>query len=413
MRQAEIVSIGSELLNGFTLNTNAHWLAQKFNDIGFKTLRVTSIEDDRLAIFEVLAQIEKRGTSLVIFTGGLGPTIDDITKKVISEYFEMPLTLDSQTLIHVEKLFKQKNVTMPEVNKFQAYIPLGSTPLFNEYGTAPGMWIEKGEQVFVFLPGVPYEMKHIFETQVVPRITTTNTEKIRYQTITTRGIGESSLMEKISTWQQKCIDLGFELAYYPSPKTVKLRLSKYTDSQDTFDFLVKPLVTELKGLIPTYFVVAANFRLEELVAQKLLSKNQTLCTVESCTGGYIAHLITTMAGSSAYFNGGIVSYQNKIKSDLVGVQQTHFSKVGAVSEEVVIEMARNGRRLLQSDYCVSTSGIAGPTGATDIKPVGLVWIAVATPDKVIAKQFQFGKDRKSNIQLFSQYALDFLLSHIQ
>lgn len=412
MLTSEIISIGSELLNGFTLNSNAHWIAQKFNELGYKTIRMTSIEDQKDDIFNILSEAKQRKANIVVCTGGLGPTLDDITKACIAEYFESPLETDADTLVHIERIFSKKGVPMVDINRFQALIPKNSIALFNEYGTAPGIWLAKNDQVFIFLPGVPYEMRNIFETQVMPRIRTNHEAKVRYQTITTRGIGESSLMVKIQDWEKEALVKQLDLAYYPSPKTVKLRLSKYTQTQEEFDAVVKPMVISLKQLIPENFVVAANFRLEELVAQKLLSKKQTLCTVESCTGGYISHLITTMPGSSAYFNGSIVSYQNNIKSHVVGVNFEHFNTVGAVSEEVVLEMAQKGRLILESDYCVSTSGIAGPTGATDTKPVGLVWIAVATPSKVVAKKFQFGKDRKNNIQLFAQYALDFLLTEM-
>lgn len=409
---AEILSIGSELLNGFTLNTNAHWLARKLTDAGFKTTRTTTIQDQKEVILQTLQELTHRRAQVIICTGGLGPTIDDITKATVAEFFNRKLVLDQHVLKHVQHIFSSRGIPMPEVNQYQAYVPEGCVVLFNEYGTAPGIWIEHHGQIFVFMPGVPYEMKYIFEHQVLPRIQPKSETKMRYVTITTRGIGESALMEKIKLWEEKALSQGLDVAYYPSPKSVKLRLSKETPSLDIFDAVTKPLILELQPLIAKYYVSTENLKLEEILAQKLLQRKQTVCTVESCTGGYIAHILTSIPGSSQFFNGSIVSYQNHIKSTLVGVQEQHFNTVGAVSEEVVMEMAQNGRRLLQSDFCVSTSGIAGPTGATETKPVGLVWVGVATPDKVIAKKFQFGKDRKGNIQLFAHYAIDFLLSEM-
>ncbi len=413
LTNAEVISIGSELLNGFTLNTNAHWISGQLTDLGIKLTRVTAVEDTKDAIVSILQEAIHRDTKIIICTGGLGPTLDDITKKTIADFFNRTLELDTNVLEHVKNLFHKRNIPMPEVNVLQAHVPSGSKALHNEYGTAPGIYIEENDKHFFFLPGVPYEMKYIFLEHITPMIKKYCLEgKMYYKTITTRGIGESALMEILSEWEQEVLKDGIDLCYYPSTRMVKLRLSKISINQEQFEKYIQQHIISLKHKILPYWIGTENIRLEELLGNMLKTNKASLGTVESCTGGYLAHLITSVSGSSEYFKGSIVSYDNEVKTNIVGVQEDLIQLHGAVSEEVVMQMAKSGLHRLNVDYCIATSGIAGPNGGTPEKPVGTIWMAIAGKNLMKAKKMVFGKDRLNNIQLFSFYALDYLMNEL-
>lgn len=405
--KAEIISIGDELLIGQVVNTNASWMAEQLSDSGIYLQRIVTIADEPKALSDALSDAISR-TQFVLLTGGLGPTADDVTKPALCSFFDTRLVFHEPTLKHVEALFKRRNFPLTDRNRQQAWLPEACTPLTNSVGTAPGMWFEKEGSVIVSLPGVPFEMKTLMEEEVLPRIKALFSE-MHYlrKTIMTSGVGESFLADQIKDWENALPNF-LKLAYLPQPGIVRLRLSgRHAD----LEFLQKSLKTEtekLHKLIPHLIYGYDDEPLEQVIGRLLIEKNASLSTAESCTGGYIAHLITSIAGSSAYFKGSIVAYYNQVKENQLEVSATSLEKHGAVSQEVVEQMALGIRTKMNTTYSLATSGIAGPDGGTAEKPVGTIWIALAGPDFVKSKLFHFGEHRGRNIRRSALTALEIL-----
>lgn len=403
--KAEIISIGDELLIGQVVNTNATWIASELNKNGIEVGRITAIKDSGSEISEAL---EKSREDIVILTGGLGPTKDDITKGVLCNYFNSKLIFHTPTFENIKSLFGKRNYPLTQVNKNQALIPDNCYPLFNKYGTAPGMWFETGEKVVISLPGVPFEMKSLVTNELIPKLKQNfNLKNIIHRTIMTIGVGESMLAEKISDWENN-LPPHIKLAYLPQPGIVRLRLSTYNSNNELASSEIESYITKLKDIIPDKIFGFDDVSLEQVVGNLLSEKGKTLATAESCTGGYIAHLITSISGSSDYFKGSVVSYANDVKINQLNVAPSDIDVHGAVSKEVVEQMAIGGRKLLNTSYCLATSGIAGPNGGTEDKPVGYVWIALATSESVSSKQYQFGEHRGRNIHRSALAALNML-----
>lgn len=403
---AEVLSIGDELLIGQTINTNASWIGQELSKIGARVIRVSTISDDKNEIFRALQNLHS-DTNCLIITGGLGPTKDDITKHTLCEFFETELEIHQPTLEKIQAYFAARNRPMLESNNLQAALPKDCTILVNNYGTASGMWFEKNGKIVISLPGVPYEMKGIMTEEAFPRLKAKfNLKAIFHKTAHTQGIGESFLAEKIKDWEDKVRYEGFGLAYLPSPGLVKLRITSYNGQSD--EVKIDTFFKELKELIPENLWGYENETLPEVVGKLLTKKCFTIGTVESCTGGLLANTIVSNAGASHYFTGSLVTYSNDQKHRLANVSIDSILNYGAVSEEVAIELANGGRERLGVDVCISTTGIAGPNGGTEEKPVGLVWIALAFKNKTLARKFQFGDNRERNMQMTTLTALNWL-----
>jgi len=402
----EILAIGDELLIGQTINTNASWLGQELSKIGARITRSLVIADDKNRILEALDQCYSE-TNCVIITGGLGPTKDDITKHTLCEYFETNLEIHQPTLAKIEAYFASRNRPMLESNIQQAALPVDCEILANNYGTAAGMLFEKNGRYCVSLPGVPYEMKGIVTEQLIPRLTQRFQLKAMYHyTALTQGIGESFLAEQISDWEDRIRERGFGLAYLPSPGLVKLRITSYEGKEDQADIM--EFFQELATRLPEAVFGYESDSLPE-VCGRLLTENQfSIGTVESCTSGLLAQQITSVSGASDYFMGSLLTYSNDLKHRLCDVSVNSILSQGAVSEQVALEMAENGAKKLGVDVCISTTGIAGPTGGSIDKPVGLVWIGLSISGKTVAKKFQFGDNRERNIQMTVLCALNWL-----
>ena len=409
--KAEIISIGDELLIGQVINTNASWMAVELNKNGIQVIKITAISDSGNEIKEAIANAEKKA-DIILLTGGLGPTKDDITKHVLADYFNSKMVFHEPTYEQVKSIFAMRKFNVTEVNKKQAEIPEACIPLFNQHGTAPGMWFEKSNKVLISLPGVPFEMKTLIENEVLPRLQSKfKLAHIFHKTIMTTGIGESALAEIIKNWENN-LPNNIKLAYLPQPGIVRLRLSATGSNKSKLEDEVNEYCRKINTIIPKIIFGYDDISLEEVVGKQLLSANRSLSTAESCTGGYIAHLITSISGSSNYFTGSVVSYSNSVKVKQLGVDSHILKKNGAVSCEVIEQMALGGKKQLNSDYCLATSGIAGPDGGTKDKPVGTIWIALATPSGVQSKLFHFGEHRGRNIRRASLAALNMLRTEL-
>ncbi len=405
--KAEIINIGDELLIGQVVNTNASWMAALLNKSGISVVQTTTIADDANAIKSTLDQALSRA-EIVLVSGGLGPTKDDITKKTLAEYFDSKFIFHEPTYAQVKKIFAARKFPVTEVNRQQAMIPEKCKPLFNKNGTAPGMWFEQNGKVVVSMPGVPFEMKAMMTEQVIPAIVSHfNLGTLVNKTVMTTGMPESMLAEKIKAWEDS-LPSHIKLAYLPQPGIVRLRLSGKGKDEQKLKAEIDLLVGKLKTLVPEIIFGYDDISLEEVVGQLLLKNKKTLSTAESCTGGYIAHLVTSIPGSSRYFEGSVVSYSNRIKTDLLGVHAGTLEERGAVSREVVVEMAEGARAKLKTDFSLAVSGIAGPDGGTEEKPVGTVWLALAGPDGTEAALFHFGEHRGRNIRRSALAALNML-----
>jgi len=415
--RAEILTIGDEILIGQITNTNSVWIAQELNLIGIKIVHMASVADEEAAIVNAFDNAASRA-DLVFITGGLGPTKDDITKKTFSNYFNAELVLDEKVLEHVSSFFIKRGKEVTEINRKQALIPKGCIVIHNPNGTAPGMWMKKDKTVFISMPGVPYEMKAMMTETILPKIKKENNlPHIYHKTVLTNGIGESALSEMIESWEDNLINNNIKLAYLPQLGVVRLRLSTTGPDKDILKNNIDSEIEKLKSIIDTYIFGYENYgeetpSLAELVSQLLREKKQTLALAESCTGGYISSMFTGIAGASEIFKGAIIPYTNKAKHDLLEVDEALFNTVGAVSRECVEQLAQNVLKKFGSDFALSVSGIAGPTGGTVDKPVGTVWIAVASKEKTLAFKFLFGDNRQRNIIMTSNYALNTLRKFI-
>ena len=406
--KAELITIGDELLIGQTIDTNGSWLAEQLNLLGITVSQISSIRDNREHIISSLQNAQSR-SELVILTGGLGPTNDDITKSTLCEFFDSELVLNEQVLEKIEAYFNSRSLKMIKVNSDQAMLPNNCQFLKNERGTASGMWFKKDGVDFISLPGVPYEMKGIFLDEILPVLKAQySISTVVNKTVKTQGIGESFLAEIIKDWEKKIIDSGLKLAYLPSPGIVKLRITAFGNNEAELSARIDDSIENLKKLIPKYIFGYEKDRIEEVVGQLLKEKGSSLSLAESCTGGNIAHLITGVSGSSNYFKGSVVAYSNDIKQQVLNVDPKSIQQNGAVSKQVVEQMATGVRNSFKSDYAIATSGVAGPTGGTKQKPVGTVWIAVAYNEGVVSKKFNFGNNRERNIQISSLSALNML-----
>jgi len=405
---AKIISIGDELLIGQVVNTNAAWLAEQLNKIGIKVDEILAISDDGKEIERVVKSAISRH-DLVITTGGLGPTKDDITKQCLARIFDAKMVLNEKVLANNTAFFKSRGFELTEINRKQAEVPGCCEVIENTCGTAPCMWFNTPNNgVLISLPGVPYEMKTIVERELLTRLKALNDGQIIiHKTVMTYGLGESFLSERIASWED-ALPENFKLAYLPKPGILRLRLSAFGTDENALNAEMARQLEGLQNLIPELIYGYDDESLEAVIFRLLKEKKQTLSVAESCTGGYIAHRITLMPGSSEVFNGSVVVYAYEAKQKLIDVTLETLEKYGAVSEQCVVEMAEGCNKLFNTDFAIAVSGIAGPGGATDEKPVGTVWIAVATPEKTIAEKFSFGDNRERNILRACLSALNML-----
>lgn len=409
--KAELITIGDEILIGQIVDTNSAWMGQQLNLHGIEVYQVTSVHDDHDHILKAFQEAENR-VDLVLITGGLGPTKDDITKNVLCEYFGTELVYHPEVFEHVRSLLTSRNVEVNQLNRDQALLPASCTVLHNSAGTASGMWFERNNTIFVSMPGVPFEMEAIMTEEVFPRLIQRGiTESIVHKTILTIGLPESMLAEKIEQWES-ALPKFIKLAYLPSPLMVRLRLSAYGSDKTLLEAEITRQVNTLLEIIPQNVFGFDEDNLSLAIGRMLIESSQTMAVAESCTGGNIAHFVTSNPGSSAYFKGGIVAYSNEIKTSLLQVSSEIIEKYGAVSEQVAEAMALGAQKVLQADFSIATTGIAGPDGGTVEKPVGTVWIAVAGPSGVKSKMYQFKHNRERNIIRTSQTALNMLRTFI-
>lgn len=406
MTHAEILTIGDELLIGQTVNTNQSWIGTQLSLCGIQVVHAATVSDEKPAIVSAIDAAFSRA-ELVVVTGGLGPTKDDITKKVLADYFDSGFVLNEKVLAHIESFFRNRKRPMLEVNRLQAMLPDKCRVLPNQYGTAAGMWFEKEGRVLISMPGVPFEMQTIFSQHALPAIKDHfGTAELYHKTVLTQGVGESFLADELQDWENEIRGKGFGLAYLPSPGSVKLRITSYHGKQDA------PAIDDYFSIVRTKFPLAAygeeSDTLASVIGRMLLDRGQTIGTAESCTGGAIGAAITSVPGSSAYYEGSVVTYSYRLKEELLGVSHETLQKQGAVSCEVVRQMANGVRERLGTDWGIAVSGIAGPDGGTPDKPVGTVWIGIAGPGTDYQKLFTFGTHRGRNIQVTVDTSLNLL-----
>ena len=405
--KAEIITIGDEILIGQIVDTNSAWIGEQFNLNGIEVYQVTSVHDERVQIIEALDKAAEK-VDLVLITGGLGPTKDDITKNVLCEYFHTEMVFHEPIFEHIKERFKLREIDINKLNRDQALVPKNCTVLFNKTGTAPGMWFEKNNTIFVSVPGVPFEMQYLVEYEIIPRLVKTGrTKAIVHKTVLTQGIPESMLATKLEEWEN-ALPSTIKLAYLPNPMSVRLRLSAMGTDKSALEKIVDEEILKLYKIIPEYIYGFDDDTLAVVIGRLLKAQNKKLAVAESCTGGFISHQITSVSGCSEYYQGSVTSYSNEAKQNLLGVKAETLNNFGAVSEEVALEMAAGALKVLNADYAVATTGIAGPTGGTDEKPVGIVWIAVAGHKRTFAKKFIFGNNRERNIIRSGQTALQLL-----
>ena len=411
MVAASIITIGDELLIGQVIDTNSAWMARQLNEVGVWVKRRVAVGDNRKDILQAL-QEESQHAEIILITGGLGPTADDITKPLLAEYFGGKLVLNEEALENVKSIFTRLNRPMIESNFRQAEVPDNCEVIQNKRGTAPGMWFHKNGKIFVSMPGVPHEMKGMMTDYVLPRLPSQFVmPAIISRTLLTSGIGEAFLAEHIKSFE-KDLPVSIKLAYLPNYGMVRLRLTGTGTNKQELEPLLGKQFQLLKELVAEYLVTDEDLPLSAVVGNLLQKNGKTMSTAESCTGGYIAHLITAQAGSSTYYAGTVVSYSNQVKQDLLYVSTKTLADHGAVSEETVREMATGALATLKTDYTIAVSGIMGPDGGSTDKPVGLVWMAAGNKNEIITRQFNFRFDRARNIELTANNALNLLRKFI-
>lgn len=404
---AEILTIGDEILYGQITDTNAQWMSAELDQLGIKVIRKTTVGDSEEAILSAFADAEKRA-DITLITGGLGPTNDDLTMPMLAKFYGADIIMNSDVLRHVKDFFESRGRTFTELNKRQALVPSNAVVLHNDLGTAPGTWYDRNEKVFVSMPGVPHEMKNLMKKHVLPRLRSFfKTPVIYHKLIKTVGIGESFLADKIKEWEDQ-LPRHISLAYLPSIGHVKLRLTAVGEDIHQLKQEVEAQIDQFLPLAGKYVYGYDACTLPEAIGELLKSKEKTISLAESCSGGYVQHMLTSIAGSSNYFQGGVVPYRNDHKINVLKVRPETLEAHGAVSEQTVIEMAENVRKIFNSDIGAASSGIAGPGGGTDEKPVGTVWIAYADGEKTLAKKLQLTKNRKLNIELTNIALLNFV-----
>jgi nicotinamide-nucleotide amidase len=404
---AEILTIGDEILYGQIVDTNSQWMSLEMDNVGIKVIRKTTVGDREDEILTALAEAEKR-VDIILITGGLGPTSDDLTKPCLAKYFNCEMKMHPEALAEVTEFFVSRGREMTDTNRQQALLPVCCTKITNPVGTAPGMWFERNGKVFMSMPGVPHEMKRMMKERVIPKLLQTYAmPTIIHKMIRTVGIGESFLADKISSWE-KSLPPHIKLAYLPSLGDVKLRLTGMGDSATELQAEIDAWTEKIKPLAGEYIFSYTDLSLEEAIGNLLKEKKLTLSIAESCTGGYVSHLITSVPGSSEYFLGSMIPYAYEIKMRQLGVKPETLEKFGAVSEPTINEMANIVRAKFNTDIGVATSGIAGPGGATPDKPVGTVWIAYSDKYHTVTKKLQLSKDRMINIKLASAAVLNLI-----
>lgn len=405
--RAEVITIGDELLFGQITDTNTAWIGTELTNIGIRVVRKTSVGDQADAILQALTEAHHRA-DVIIITGGLGPTKDDITKKTLCTYFGVGMVRNETALALVTDFFEKRGREMTDLNRGQADLPANAVYIQNDWGTAPGMWFDYEGRVYVSLPGVPFEMVHLMSNRILPELTNHfETPIIKHKMIRTVGIGESFLAERIEAWEDALPD-HIKLAYLPSFGGVKLRLTATGTDNAQLDQELAAQVASVMPLIQKNVYGFDNDELETVVGTLLIHKKQTLAAAESCTGGYVSAQITKVPGSSAYFWGSVVSYSNSVKVSQLGVRPETLTQYGAVSEETIRQMAEGVRNALGTSIGIATSGIAGPGGGTPDKPVGTVWIACATEQRTVTRLLKLGQYRDQNIQLTTTYLLNML-----
>ena len=411
--KAAIVTIGDEILIGQIVDTNSSYIAKALDKIGIATHEMLSISDDKQHILDTFNLLQNK-VNVVIVTGGLGPTKDDITKKTFCDYFEDTLVENEAVLLHVKSIIEgiyKRPIT--QINREQALVPTKAKVLFNQVGTAPGMWMEKEKTVFISLPGVPYEMKYLVDNEVIPNLVQKfERPYIVHQTIMTYGRGESMIAEQIEEWEDNLPDF-IKLAYLPSPGKVRLRLTARGTNEELLKNEIKQQVEKLDLLIHDIIVGYNEDEAIEVVLGRLLTeKKVTISTAESCTGGKIAATLSSVSGASNYFKGSVVSYATQTKINVLGIANEVIAKYGVVSAEVATEMAKSAQKLMTSDYAIATTGNAGPTKGDEAAELGTVFIAVATPNGVFVEEFNFGQPREKVIDRAVSKALELIYKEI-
>ena len=411
MTQASIITIGDELLIGQVIDTNSAWMAQELNKWGIRVVRRVAVGDVWDEIWTALDE-EQKYADIILITGGLGPTADDITKPLLCKYFDGKMLVNEAARQNVLDIFTRLNRPIIERNLKQAEVPDVCTVLQNKRGTAPGMWFEKDGKVFVSMPGVPHEMKGMMEDDVIPMLLKQfRFPAIIHKTLLTAGVGESFLAELIQDFEAT-LPAHIKLAYLPNYGMVRLRLTSTGFDKEKTGKEVQEFFETLQSLVKEYMVTNEDEPVEKVVGKLLMAKGKTLCTAESCSGGYIAHLLTSIPGSSGFYEGSVVSYSYKAKEDLLQVDKEILESKGAVSEEVVLQMATGALKNIRSDYVIAVSGIMGPGGGLPGKPVGTVWVAFGNKEKIETQKLYFRFDRMRNIQLTAVNALNLLRKFI-
>lgn len=405
---AVIITIGDEILLGQILDTNSRYMARQLGNMGVEVVKMFTVRDDREEISRVVGEAMEI-SDLVLVTGGLGPTKDDVTKKVLADCFGTQLVYNEEVMGWLKELLAGRGIALNENNKSQAWLPENCRILRNFKGTASGMWFERGGKDLISMPGVPFEMEHLMETYVLPDLQKKYPRlQLAYKMLKVYDIPESELAERLEDWENR-LPAGIGLAYLPSPGLVKLRVTAKGEAIAWLDAYYMTLKESLEGL---RYTEGEENAVEKQFGVMLRSKGKTVATAESCTGGYIAHLITSMAGSSEYYKGGVVAYTNEIKANVLGVNVADIEQYGAVSEPVVRQMAEGVKRLTGADCAIATSGVAGPGGGTEEKPVGTVWIGIATPERTIARKFVFSFTRERNIAKAAVKAMELLMEEL-
>jgi nicotinamide-nucleotide amidase len=406
--RAAVLTIGTEVLIGDIVNTNAAFIAGKLTGLGYYTEEILTIADDRQAIKDALTRLFNE-YDVVICSGGLGPTSDDITVSVLAPFFHSKMVFSEKVYEQIEKMFRRRNWEVSETNRLQAMVPDNAMILENTLGTAPGLLFRRGGKVMVALPGVPFEMKKLMDDHVVPYLSLSfnlNPSPRKYYMFT--GIGESNLSDILKDFEAELKRDKTEIAYLPSPGLIKLRLTLGNRKIEEAEKLIEKYTEKLSLLVPEHLYSVNGESLPQVVAQLLRKAGKTVALAESCTGGYISHLLTSLPGASEWYRGGVTAYSNEVKISVLKVKEEDIQKHGAVSRPVAEQMAAGARKQLQSGFAVGVTGVAGPDGGTEEKPVGMVWIAVAGSKETVSRQFFFGNSRERNITRASFAALDML-----
>lgn len=411
MVRAEIITIGDEILYGQMLDTNTQWISFELDKLGIKTIRKSSVGDSAEEITTILKEAKSRA-DVVFITGGLGPTKDDITKKVLANFFQCSLEMNLDALTDVTDFFLKRGRELTDINRDQALLPTKAQFIPNRHGTAPGMWFDEFGVIWVSMPGVPFEMKAIMENEIIPKLNSHfQTPTIYHKVIKTIGIGESYLSDLIQDWELS-LPKHIKLAYLPSLGIVKLRLTAFGEDLERLKFDVEEQITFLRPLINSYIFGYEKDEISAVVGQLLFKNKATIALAESCTGGHLSHQFTQIPGCSDYFMGGVISYSNEIKKEILHVSESILNVDGAVSEACVSAMAKSIKEKFKTTYGIATSGIAGPDGGTDEKPVGTVWIALASEGEIITRKLQLGGNRVQNIHMTSLNSLNLIRRYL-